>query len=26
LLESRGIQHQWGPQDDLQPLKEHRFR
>jgi hypothetical protein len=26
LLESRGIAHQWGPQDDLQPLKEHRFR
>ena len=26
LLESRGIEHQWGPQDDLQPLKEHRFR
>jgi hypothetical protein len=26
LLESRGVQHQWGPEDDLQPLKEHRFR
>ena len=26
LLESRGIAHQWGPEDDLQPLKEHRFR
>jgi hypothetical protein len=25
LLESRGVQHQWGPDDDLQPLKEHRF-
>ena len=25
LLESRGVQHQWGPNDDLQPLKEHRF-
>jgi hypothetical protein len=26
LLESRGVRHQWGPEDDLQPLKEHRFR
>jgi hypothetical protein len=26
LLESRGVQHKWGPDDDLQPLKEHRFR
>ena len=26
LLESRGVAHQWGPEDDLQPLKEHRFR
>ena len=26
LLESRGIRHQWGPADDLQPLKEHAFR
>ena len=26
LLESRGVAHQWGPDDDLQPLKEHRFR
>jgi len=26
LLESRGIEHQWGPEDDLQPLKEYRFR
>ncbi|MEO5574669.1 MAG: nucleotidyltransferase domain-containing protein [Gaiellaceae bacterium] len=26
LLESRGIAHQWGPDDDLQPLKEHRFQ
>jgi len=26
LLESRCVQHQWGPEDDLQPLKEHRFR
>jgi len=26
LLESRGLAHQWGPEDDLQPLKEHRFR
>jgi Nucleotidyltransferase domain len=26
LLESRGVQHEWGPDDDLQPLKEHRFR
>lgn len=25
LLESRGIAHEWGPDDDLQPLKEHRF-
>ena len=26
LMESRGIAHQWGPEDDLQPLKEHSFR
>jgi len=26
LLRSRGVQHQWGPDDDLQPLKEHRFQ
>jgi hypothetical protein len=26
LLESRGVAHEWGPEDDLQPLKEHRFR
>jgi predicted nucleotidyltransferase len=26
LLESRGVAHQWGPDDDLQPLKEHPFR
>ncbi|HUQ21448.1 MAG TPA: nucleotidyltransferase domain-containing protein [Gaiellaceae bacterium] len=26
LLESRGIAHQWGPEDDLEPLKEHRFQ
>ena len=26
LLESRGIRHQWGPDEDLQPLKEHAFR
>ena len=25
LLESRGISHEWGPEDDLEPLKEHRF-
>lgn len=25
LMESRGIAHQWGPADDLQPVKEHRF-
>jgi hypothetical protein len=26
LMESRGIAHEWGPEDDLQPLKEHSFR
>ena len=26
LLESRGIAHQWGPEDDLAPVKAHRFR
>lgn len=26
LLDSRGVAHEWGPEDDLQPLKEHRFR
>jgi Nucleotidyltransferase domain len=25
LFESRGIAHQWGPEDDLLPAKEHRF-
>lgn len=25
LLDSRGVAHEWGPEDDLQPLKEHRF-
>lgn len=25
LMESRGIAHQWGPEDDLVPVKEHRF-
>lgn len=25
LLESRGIAHQWGPEDDLAPVKAHRF-
>jgi hypothetical protein len=25
LLDSRGVTHEWGPEDDLQPLKEHRF-
>jgi hypothetical protein len=25
LLESRGIAHQWGPEDDLAAVKEHRF-
>lgn len=25
LMESRGIAHQWGPEDDLQPVKAHRF-
>jgi hypothetical protein len=24
-MESRGVAHEWGPDDDLQPLKEHRF-
>lgn len=26
LMESRGIAHQWGPEDDLEPVKEHRFQ
>lgn len=26
LLESRGIAHQWGPEDDLAPAKAHRFQ
>ncbi|NUT56933.1 MAG: nucleotidyltransferase domain-containing protein [Thermoleophilia bacterium] len=26
LFESRGIAHQWGPEDDLQRLKDHDFR
>ena len=25
LMESRGIAHQWGPEDDLAPVKAHRF-
>lgn len=25
LMDARGIAHEWGPDDDLQPLKEHRF-
>jgi hypothetical protein len=25
LLESRGIAHEWGPEDDLEPLKAHPF-
>ena len=25
LLSLRGIAHEWGPEDDLQPLKEYRF-
>jgi hypothetical protein len=25
LLSSRGIEHEWGPMDGLEPLKEHRF-
>jgi hypothetical protein len=25
LLDSRGIAHEWGPEDDLEPLKQHRF-
>jgi len=25
LMESRGIAHQWGPEDDLAPMKAHRF-
>jgi hypothetical protein len=25
FMDSRGIAHQWGPEDDLQPVKEHRF-
>jgi hypothetical protein len=25
LFDSRGIAHQWGPEDDLLPAKEHRF-
>lgn len=25
FMESRGIQHQWGPDDDLVPVKEHSF-
>jgi hypothetical protein len=25
LMESRGIAHLWGPEDDLEPVKEHRF-
>jgi hypothetical protein len=26
VMESRGVAHQWGPEDDLQPLKEYSFR
>ncbi len=26
FMESRGIGHQWGPEDDLAPVKAHRFR
>jgi hypothetical protein len=26
LMESRGIVHQWGPEDDLAPVKAHRFQ
>jgi predicted nucleotidyltransferase len=26
LMDSRGIAHQWGPEDGLEPVKEHRFR
>ena len=25
LFESRGIAHQWGPEDGLDAVKEHRF-
>jgi len=25
FMESRGIEHQWGPEDDLAPVKAHRF-
>lgn len=25
LMESRGIAHQWGPEDDLAPVKAHQF-
>lgn len=25
MLEARGIEHQWGPEDDLEPAKRHRF-
>ena len=25
LLDSRGIAHEWGPEDDLEALKQHRF-
>jgi predicted nucleotidyltransferase len=25
LMDSRGIAHEWGPEDDLEPLKAHRF-
>ncbi len=25
MLDARGIEHQWGPEDDLEPAKRHRF-
>jgi hypothetical protein len=25
LFDARGIQHEWGPEDDLEPAKQHRF-
>ena len=25
LFDSRGIEHQWGPEDGLDIVKEHRF-
>lgn len=26
LFDARGIAHQWGPEDDLEPAKQHRFQ